>query len=266
MNHPVENEETPDDEIFDLLTCHRSDPRPSWESFLKYVRIKLSDLSSQYRWFKRATGFKSLHWLTSLWQPNQDTDFPFPWTRNASPSSSSSERKRNHADAMEPTTMLDYTRKTVSKKNNQSPRLQALSAECQALGCISLNLYDHCDLNPVAGKFLRHAIQVLEKLFQKLDPLIFKVGYTHNPVWRWSNQTYGYALAREKWTDMIVLYYSKEPYSAAMLEAALIEKYMSSLETPSIYFLDLWLWLWILLPSNFKMNLCLKLCACSCVF
>lgn len=126
---------------------------------------------------------------------------------------------------MESSTNLGHERKPVDKLDTYSPRLKTLSDECQTLGCISLRL---CDLNAVAGAVLRHAIQVLERLFQQQEPLIFKIGFTHNPIWRWSNASYGYGVAREKWSHMIILYYSKEPYSPAMLEAALIEKYQST--------------------------------------
>lgn len=81
--------------------------------------------------------------------------------------------------------------------------------------------------NAVAGAVLEHGIKVIERTFSRQDPCIFKVGFTHNPVFRWCNDTYGYAHAVEKWSDMIVFYASPEPFSAAMLESALIEKYRS---------------------------------------
>ena len=122
---------------------------------------------------------------------------------------------------MEPAKMLGDSRKTETR----SPRFKALETECQTVGCISFSL---CDLNATAGKILRHSVQVLDALFKQHEPLTFKIGYTHNPIWRWTNPTYGYAVAREKWSKMLCFHYSKEPYSAAMLEAALIEKYQSS--------------------------------------
>lgn len=109
--------------------------------------------------------------------------------------------------------------------DTMSPRMKTLSSQCQALGCISLKL---CDLNALAGAVLLHAIQTLESLFRQQEPLIFKVGFSHDPIWRWSNDVYGYKNSKEKWSHMIILYYAKEPYSPAMLEAALIEKYKST--------------------------------------
>lgn len=81
----------------------------------------------------------------------------------------------------------------------------------------------------VAGGVLQHAIQVMESTFAKNDPAIFKVGFTHDACWRWGNELYGYRFAKDKWSNMIVLYISREPFSPAMLEAALIEKYRSGL-------------------------------------
>lgn len=84
-------------------------------------------------------------------------------------------------------------------------------------------------LKATAGVVLQHAVRVVETLFQKHDPMIFKFGYTHNPIFRWENPVYGYSFARDKWSNMYVVYIADEAYSPAMLEAALIEKYQSIL-------------------------------------
>ena len=56
--------------------------------------------------------------------------------------------------------------------------------------------------------------------------MLFKIGFTHSPVWRWESSLYGYAgQKKHKWQCMAVLSVAEEPYSAAMLEAALIEKF-----------------------------------------
>jgi len=104
-----------------------------------------------------------------------------------------------------------------------SPRFQTFVAGCETLGCISLKLCR--DANASAGKILHHAIGTLENLFKQEDPMIFKIGFTHDPVWRWENDIYGYSMAKEKWTTMLILHYSREPFTPAMLEAALIEKF-----------------------------------------
>ena len=79
--------------------------------------------------------------------------------------------------------------------------------------------------NAVSGLVLQHAIKVVERLFSQYDPMIWKVGFTHCPSFRWNNETYGYKFGVEKWAGMVVLYASLEPYSPAMLEATLIEKF-----------------------------------------
>ena len=88
--------------------------------------------------------------------------------------------------------------------------------------------YDLPKPGVAAGSVFQHSLRVVEKLFLNHSPLIFKVGFTHNPQWRFSNKLYGYVMDTAKWTHMIVLYKTHEPYSAAMLEAALIDKYKRS--------------------------------------
>jgi hypothetical protein len=78
-----------------------------------------------------------------------------------------------------------------------------------------------------AGRVLQHCLEVTERLFRKHEPLIFKFGYTHNPCWRWANDLYGYVKAKEKWSNMIILWISDEPSGPAMLESALIEIFKS---------------------------------------
>ena len=80
----------------------------------------------------------------------------------------------------------------------------------------------------LSGHVLKHACGQLETLFRKHSPLIFKIGVTHDHVFRWTNETYGYQYAREKWAHMLVLWISNEPSGPCMLEAALIDKYKSS--------------------------------------
>ena len=98
--------------------------------------------------------------------------------------------------------------------------------EAEAVGCI---LFQVPKNSLSAGAVLQHAIRRVEVLFSKEEPLIFKIGWTHNPIWRWSNSLYGYKYARDCWSGMNVLFASHEPHGPAFLEAALIEKYQSNL-------------------------------------
>ena len=81
-----------------------------------------------------------------------------------------------------------------------------------------------------AGRVLQHASGVIEFFIQKHYPLTFKIGYTHDPCWRWGNRMYGYCHAKEKWSNMCVLCISDEQYGPAMLEAALIDKFKSTFD------------------------------------
>ena len=97
--------------------------------------------------------------------------------------------------------------------------------KASALSCIAFKLPEW---KAVSGSVISHAIRVIENLFSLWAPMIFKIGITHDPVWRWSNPIYGYSSARDKWSNMVVYYCSSEPFGPAMLEAALIEKYHST--------------------------------------
>jgi len=112
-----------------------------------------------------------------------------------------------------------------SKLTPQLLQLQK-DAESQVPGRISFQLPE---IGAVAGKALLHAMAVLDRLFASWSPLIFKIGWTSNCVSRWCNKKYGYGMSRDQWHHMIVLYYSLEPSGPAMMEAALIEKYNSTL-------------------------------------
>ena len=136
--------------------------------------------------------------------------------------------------------MKQSSKEGTAHPTHWSPRLGQLSLECQAVGCISLKL---CDLTASAGAVLAHSIRVLENLFSMQEPLTFKIGYTHNPIWRWGNDIYGYRFDRNKWSNMVIIYYAKEPYSPAMLEAALIEKYRSIFEATNDFCLCCFLFL-----------------------
>ena len=80
-----------------------------------------------------------------------------------------------------------------------------------------------------AGSALNHAINVVNSTLEMKAPMSFKLGYTHNPSWRWDNDLYGYKHDMAyKFQAMLVLCISTEPHSAAMMEAALISYFKSS--------------------------------------
>lgn len=81
----------------------------------------------------------------------------------------------------------------------------------------------------VAGQILSHARLVIEKLVKNQWPLIWKVGYSHDPEFRFRNRIYGYSGDRECWQAMLVVYVSHETVGPAFLEAALINTFQGSL-------------------------------------
>ena len=95
-------------------------------------------------------------------------------------------------------------------------------SEASSQDCIAWKLPQP---NALSGRILQHSINVIEGLFSKHDPMIWKVGFTHSPKWRWGNPIYGYANAPERWSNMVVLFASPEACTPAMLEATLIEKF-----------------------------------------
>ena len=82
--------------------------------------------------------------------------------------------------------------------------------------------------NAVAGRVLQHCSSVVEQLLETNTPMAFKIGYTHNPLWRWGNRIYGYCHEKTKWSTMVLMYATDQPFGPSMLEAALIDKYKST--------------------------------------
>lgn len=153
-------------------------------------------------------------------QTDQDTTMPFPWAKGLQSTSTPRTVKLvpvgGDADGKRPGVhrFMGAT---------DQPWFEDLGHPCQSLGCID---FQAPKLGITAGRVLKHASRVLETIFAKNDPCIFKVGLTHNPAWRWSNDIFGYQKARDGWTNMTVVYVSREPHSVAMLEASLIDKYV----------------------------------------
>ena len=75
------------------------------------------------------------------------------------------------------------------------------------------------------GKVLKHIYGVLDQCIEKKWPMIYKLGATHNPPFRYSNNLYGYEHEKVKWDGMTVCFCSAEPTAIAFAEAAAIQKY-----------------------------------------
>ncbi|CAJ1330128.1 unnamed protein product [Effrenium voratum] len=179
--------EDSEDELLDLLTCHRS-----------------------------------------------ESDGPFPWTRagRKEPMEHSAPGicKVAVKGAVERQHHVPIDGPREESPTSQSSRGSAMSPTpvLNACDCLDFINYKLPKVDASAGSVLQHSKQVVDMLLRKHSPMTFIVGFTHDPVWRWTNDIYGYALAREKWTNMVVLFETKEPFSPAMLEAALIDLYKST--------------------------------------
>ena len=84
----------------------------------------------------------------------------------------------------------------------------------------------HIDLpkyGATAGQVLLHSKAVLEKLIHREKPVVFKIGYTHCPQFRFRNPKFGYAYAKEGWQHMLVIFVSHETVGPSFVEASLIQ-------------------------------------------
>lgn len=160
-----------------------------------------------------------------LYQPGivKESDGPFPWKK----SDGKSEPKMVNNDDAQTSRKPEggFSIKTNPKLDSHKEKFTGLTQivdGCDALGCI---YFDVPPVDAVAGKILQHATRIVEKLFLAHSPMTFKIGFTHNPIWRWTNKLYGYKKALEKWEHMTILLIRDEPYTPAMLEACLIDKF-----------------------------------------
>ena len=227
--------ETVDDELLDLFTCHRKDAHQ-----IQYIQVCSDDIC----------GLPKLYEI--IYKPFlqlQDDIIPFPWKKpslgpdGGAPHTAELGTKQENKNSPEPVRKPlasiagNPGIKSIVKNCPKGQRvgqhivqmeIPALYENCARLGCITFNLPPQGSL---AGRVLQHASREMEKLFQDHEPMIWKVGYTHNPAWRWANKMYGYAQDIAKWERMEVLYLSKEPFGPAMLEAMLIDKFQGTLAT-----------------------------------
>lgn len=159
---------------------------------------------------------------------------PYAWRRTANfdlypkPCGKTTQTEvKNHVemDELHQSKLFQKISKSLTPDMFSDAGLKLMLHEAESIGCIDFRLPSN--KNATAGGVLRHCSTVAEDLFDKWTPLIFKFGYTHNPVWRWSNKMYGYSRCTDRWSNMVVMYITTEPRGPAMLEAALIEKYQS---------------------------------------
>ena len=59
--------------------------------------------------------------------------------------------------------------------------------------------------------------------------MTFKFGITNDAYKRWNNRKYGYKHCVDKFEKMLIVYSATNPHGPAFLEAALIDRYESTL-------------------------------------
>ena len=166
----------------------------------------------------------------------QVSEGPFPWNLPSTSTCGLSGPLKRSLDAERQDDMVEraaMSQKAMPQKAyvqglsfEQSVRLASLRTQSEATGYI---IFRHDPRCLSSGAVLKHAIKLVETYFAKFSPLIFKIGWTHDPIWRWGNSLYGYHWSKDSWTELVVLHVSHEPHGPSMLESALIEKYHSSL-------------------------------------
>lgn len=191
----------------------------------------------------------------SVYPPNQsssqDALRPFPWPRDALESANPDGPGNAESSSVSDIAGVSKTSSVVpaegrsdvnlqqlesfAEKSTSSQRLKPSTPKVGFGGFCDALEFLHYKVPPsgaTAGKVLQHAKSVISGLIQREQPLVFKIGYTHDAMWRWSNKIYGYQHDTfHRWSDMLILYESTEPFGPAMLEAALIEIFRSTLSS-----------------------------------
>ena len=103
------------------------------------------------------------------------------------------------------------------------PRTHDCFSNMVADKCIKLNLQQKgCN----AGRILAHCRNVIQSTLSKHYPMSYKIGFTHDPCFRFHNPTFGYS--RNKCQMMIVMFVSHDPTPAAFVEASMIQLFMGN--------------------------------------
>ena len=165
---------------------------------------------------------------------------PFPWSRSRSRNHHSEQhevkpQKANATDSLDVSVATPATPMVSVITSPPKSTLKTGSSRC----CDDDFFLEYLLPPPeaTAGKVLQHAKSTIMALFSRYEPMVFKVGYTHNPAFRWGNKLYGYKFdKRDAWSKMVILYESSEPHGPAMLEATLIDLFKSILSYSSDIF------------------------------
>ena len=98
--------------------------------------------------------------------------------------------------------------------------------------------------NATAGVILKGIYDTVDHILKVHQPCIYKLGFTHDPYFRFHNNIYGYSRELDQWEKMTVIYASHEPISCAFVEGALIQRHKGNLHPLKyiIYYMYLSFW------------------------
>ena len=83
-------------------------------------------------------------------------------------------------------------------------------------------------ISSTSGQVLQHCRRIIESFCERLKPCTFKVGFTHDPGFRFYNHTFGYVRDRDGWQGMMVIFCSHDPVVTSYVEAAMIQVFLGN--------------------------------------
>ena len=218
-------DETPEEELLDLLTCHRPVLWLLFSNFPSKTKMVLTCL---------VQGF----WHVS----SQASLGPYAWQQHPSVVEKLENLKPSklgqnipcHDDSCRsrsPVSRLPCLLTGKRERYLENEELSSLDRTVEVFSNIEKEPHMSHDLpkaGATAGRILAHASTVFEKLHKNWCPMSFKFGITHDAVFRWYHRPYGYKYSVERFDRMVIIYAASDPVGPAFLEASLIDKYGSS--------------------------------------
>ena len=232
--------ETSDDELIELLSCHRPVTCMNFplQLFLMLWNTEwFDDQDFEYLWIVSqhlvstqasmgpyAWQHKRVKTLRSSALPNRILN-PEPSVFQHLPLEG-----EKHVDACPKVSMQDpiYL---------QHEDLRNLPRSMDVFSKIQLDPQLHLSLpkpNVTAGHVMAHGIREFQTLLEKNKPMTFKFGFTHDPSVRWHNSKFGYKYSKDKFDFMLIIYAASNPYGPSFLEAALIDRFGCCLFAPNV--------------------------------
>ena len=202
--------EDSEDELLDLLTCHRSAPCLEFPACRRFQ-------SAVPRLLGMGNNFADPLLLT------QASLGPFPWQMKGQVSAAPGQFHCASRSTSDPQP------KWLRCLNDDILRLARTKEVFNKIETDPILSYRLPSPTATAGTVLHHAAAVFEGLQHSFKPMSFKFGFTHCAHFRWYNTQFGYKYENNKFQQMIVVYVAALPVGPAFLEAALIDRYQGYL-------------------------------------